>query len=387
MKKIEHMKRYMKRSFLLLPALLLACALTASAEEVLPGTNYGKIAIGANEVTMNGSYIGATGAELYLPVTANNNTTGHGLLAIAGTATGSTKIVLNNFSATWDGTSIDLVEATAAGSAVNAFTMDATTAATSGKKAVLRSRVDGEKRTWFITTGAELDLTVFLQGAMNSEGAMNNYIQTADENYSYFDSPQLPETDPYGVGVNYPGINSNAETFPVVDWLKVEIWRIDDWNTNQRTVLEQKALLLQPDGTALDIDGQRALFNVQEGEVRIVVKHRNHLGIMSKAVSDFSGKVPCNFDTEGQAVRMSETEVAPMVKLGNHWCMWAGDVNSDGYFDASDYGLFLADYLSWRTGEYMNTDFNMDGYIDTLDDAMILSGVINRFNSILYYFE
>ncbi len=157
MKKIEHMKRYMKRSFLLLSALLLTCALTASAE-VLPGTNHGKIAVGVDKVEMNGSYAGATGAELYIPVTE----TSHGYLAIAGTATGSTKIVLDDLPDAWDGTPIDLVEATNEGSSANTFTMDVTTAATSGKKAALQSRVENTKRIWYIAeSGATLMGTVF----------------------------------------------------------------------------------------------------------------------------------------------------------------------------------------------------------------------------------
>ncbi len=106
-----------------------------------------------NQFTLTGNYLGESGSKLYSSITANTNASGtKGYLSISGTAKksgGSTLIVLDLLS-TWDGSRIDLAEALNAGSDIDAFTMNATTASTSVRTAKLFNELSGTKRIWYI---------------------------------------------------------------------------------------------------------------------------------------------------------------------------------------------------------------------------------------------
>ena len=229
-----------------------------------------------------------------------------------------------------------------------------------------------------------LDLTVFLLGPTQSNGTMTNYIQTADPNYSYFDTPQLPTTDPYGLSVTYADINNVMEAGPVVDWIRVEIWDAEF----PAGALESQALLLRPDGTVVGIDGNAPKFDLQPNPVRIVVKHRNHLAVMSNEVSSFKGQVEYDFSTSIDKAYKLATDTDQLELKGNRYCLISGDVQNDGYVDGSDFIRFRADFNNATSaGKYLNSDLDMDGYIDSRDNSAFLSRYTEPHGSTLYNFE
>ena len=217
--------------------------------------------------------------------------------------------------------------------------------------------------------GVELELKVFLQGPLKSDGTvMTNYIQTADPVYSSFDEPRLPTTDPYRGNVTYAGINNVVTAGAVVDWIQVEIWSVN-MGAYAKVILDEKALLLRPDGTILDINGQKPKFKAQSGAVRIIIKHRNHLGVMSNEITSFTGgSVGYDFTTDvNKAVAGSG---AAMVKVGDKWCLWAGDTNMDGAINAIDNMVLVNNFTSMKEDEYSVADLNMDGAANMIDNTL-----------------
>ena len=234
------------------------------------------------------------------------------------------------------------------------------------------------------SSGVTLDLTVFLQGVTQANGTMTNYIQTATGYSNLFPYPMLPTTDPYSGNVTFADINNTSIAGAVVDWIQVEIWQIV--NPSTKIILEEKALLLRPNGKIVDIDGSNPSFQPRTGPVRIVIKHRNHLGVMSNAITSFTGTVTYNFSS---AVSQSEAGTgAPMVKnnAANVWCLWAGDVISDGAIDATDRSVFTISYTRMEEEEYLNTDLNMDGAVDALDYSLMNVNFNEMIESILFDF-
>ena len=120
-------------------------------------------------------------------------------------------------------------------------------------------------------TDVQVSPKIYLQGAYNGTSMRVDLSNAA----------LLPLVSPYG-----DGKKSTAHTLhngQIVDWIWVEI---RDKN-NSSTLLAAQSALLKPDGTIVDADGCSPLhFAFPADDYYVVVKHRNHLGVMtSTAVS------------------------------------------------------------------------------------------------------
>jgi hypothetical protein len=122
--------------------------------------------------------------------------------------------------------------------------------------------------------GLRVKVKVFLEGPY-SGGTMTTILAS---------SHLLPTAQPYtSAPFNYPGNEVAAdEAFfisnNVVDWMLVEL-RL----TPEGAAVDRRAALLRNDGMIIDIDGSLGVVfnNVNAGSYYIVIKHRNHLAIMS----------------------------------------------------------------------------------------------------------
>ncbi len=104
---------------------------------------------------------------------------------------------------------------------------------------------------------------------------------------------QLPVTEPFTASPNFTHVGAgggesilsealtNTGNDAIVDWVFVELR--DPINTNQ--VLATRSALLQKDGDVVDVDGVSPLaFRVLSGDYHVVVRHRDHVGVMTGAV-------------------------------------------------------------------------------------------------------
>ena len=227
--------------------------------------------------------------------------------------------------------------------------------------------------TWTFTTGTPLYVKVFLQGPYN----ITNH--NMDANLTSLSD--FPKTQPYNASTwKYNGQES-VLTIPsgVVDWVLVQLRT----GTAANTTVAQRAGFLLQDGSIVDLDGTTPInFNVDPtNSYYIVVKHRNHLAVMSSSAvspSSYSSSTPFTFDNTdvyGGATSLDD------LSDGNYG-MWAGDVNGNGtvnYAINSDRTALLNDLgnnlISTKNG-YYNSDVNMNGTVNygiSSDRTMILN--------------
>jgi hypothetical protein len=98
----------------------------------------------------------------------------------------------------------------------------------------------------------------------------------------------------------------------------------------------------------------------------LVVRHRNAVETWSaQPVSFSSNALNYNFtDTSAKAYGNN------LIKRGNIWCLYSGDINQDGIVDFSD--MALTDNASYQyMSGYCNEDVTGDGFVDFSDLAEV----------------
>jgi unsaturated rhamnogalacturonyl hydrolase len=171
----------------------------------------------------------------------------------------------------------------------------------------------------------------------------------------------IPFASPYSDG-------RTTERVPagVTDWVSVELR-----GTESGPGLFQRSFFLKSDGAVADTNGSTTgllIRGVSEGGYFIVVRHRNHLAIMSASAQALHSGTPALYDFTAGAGQVYGANGAKELEPGV-WGMWAGDVNQDQNVTTSDYTSW---YNSARLGEsgYRPMDMNMDGVVTTSDYTM-----------------
>ena len=223
-------------------------------------------------------------------------------------------------------------------------------------------------------------LKVFFQGPYAGSGSMNTTLQT---------SGNIPTSQPYENSPwNYSGTESVVSVpSGVVDWVLVQLRTAatpGDAST-AINIVKQRAAFLMSDGSVHDIDGSNHInfSGVSPGDYYIVIKHRNHLAVMSSNAVSLPNSTVYDFTTDStQAYGTGKT---PLAYLGDgKYGMWAGDANGDGQVAyngssndknsiLSEVGLLTPNNLV--TG-YSKNDINMDGTVS-------YNGISNDKNKIL----
>jgi hypothetical protein len=196
----------------------------------------------------------------------------------------------------------------------------------------------------------------------------------------------LPTTDVYGSGAFYAGINNVLGIGgTVMDWIKVEIRSA----STPATVLQSKSLLLKTNGSVVDVNGAVPVFASQSQPVKIVIKHRNHIAIMSKTLALFnSGTINYDFTTSLTQASNEFDDPAQMVQKNGIWCMWSGDVNivQDYAIDGTDGTFFNTQFRADVADAYDRADLNMDGVVDGVDGTLFSNNFYsNLFSTIINY--
>ena len=177
-----------------------------------------------------------------------------------------------------------------------------------------------------------------------------------------------PYTDPVfdGTPLDYDGSESVAPVpAGIVDWVLVEV-RTGDPSSLPMTIEGTRAALLKSDGTIVDLDGVGPVTfdGASPGDYYVVVRHRNHIGVMSAApiaLSDTSEVY--DFLTGSSkaygANAMKELETGV-------WGLFAADANADGQVTAPDFNAWNAATTAGLAG-YQQADFNLDGLVTAPD--------------------
>ncbi len=204
----------------------------------------------------------------------------------------------------------------------------------------------------------ELDLTAYLEGP----------FETAGMNTDLPGLPDFPMDQPYNTAPwNYTGTESmSGVPAELVDWVLIELRDAPDAaSANASTVIARKAALLFSDGTIRDVDGvSLPLFSagISQG-LFVVIRHRNHLPVMSSAaLSDSGGIYSWDFTSSAGQAYGTGTQA----DLGEgHYGLFAGDSNGDHSIDIMDKsGVWETE--AGETG-YFSSDLNLDGQSNNPD--------------------
>ena len=127
-----------------------------------------------------------------------------------------------------------------------------------------------------------LQLKVFLQGPYAGSGLMSTNINSL-----------IPTISPYQDN-NNKSVYLNGSNHVVVpysipsditDWVQIEI------RSDLTTVVERKSCFLRDNGQVIDPDGlsENIGLGIAPGNYYVVVKHRNHLAVMSAGTVELKG--------------------------------------------------------------------------------------------------
>lgn len=214
------------------------------------------------------------------------------------------------------------------------------------------------------------NIKVKLQGAMSFNTDMHNNLRTSN---------LLPTTDPYNLGSDGPSAFVNN----ITDWVKVEIRSAAD----PSLILEAKSFMLKTDGTLERYDGASLVppyFKPVFEPVHIVVRHRNHVAVMSNKIDDFSlGSVDYDFTTGLQQAYNDGSAPVQMIEVNGVWCMSAGDLTGDETLDDTDNTSMSTLFHQGVMNQYIPADLNMDGVVDDVDLSLFNRSYYNGLFSII----
>lgn len=203
----------------------------------------------------------------------------------------------------------------------------------------------------------KVNLKVFLQGPYNGS-SMNTALITI-----------LPPTQPYGGSPwNYNGSENVAIDFfathtDIVDWVLLEL------RSDLTTVVTKRAAFLKNDGNIVDVDAVSPLtFNgLNSGNYYVVVRHRNHLAIMSAAAVLLSSASGLYDFTTAQTQAYGTNSMVDLTGGGTVFGMVAGDASNDGQVNVDDRN---ATWNNKNLVGYRIDDVTLDGQVN-VDDRNI----------------
>jgi hypothetical protein len=217
----------------------------------------------------------------------------------------------------------------------------------------------------------ELDLRVFLEGPFDPvTGQMKTLLN---------ETGNIPLDKPYsGVPWNYEG-NETLIDIPadMVDWILLELRDAPDAESAaQATTFDKQSVLLMKDGTVTGLDGISMIRfdNASVQKLFVVIRHRNHLDIISADQIITTDGLTYHYDFTASASQAYQN--GQNLLNGNVYGMIAGDGVPDGIVNADDRLQAWKPYAG--TTGYRSGDFNLDGQVNNPDKNDLWFKNINK---------
>lgn len=208
-------------------------------------------------------------------------------------------------------------------------------------------------------TGELVKATALLQGAYSTGGQMQ-------VSSGFFN--QIPLTQPYqSAPWGYGGSESIASRpANMIDWVLLEVY-----NAADTSLLETKAALLLNNGSIVDVSyisnptvgGVYFQSVVANSAYYLVVRHRNHMAIISRTTVTLPNAGAYNF-TNFNNVMGGAPQVANMGS--GYYALLAGDYSANGIISVVDYNGYAQLPLP-QPNSYVDNDFNLDANVTTAD--------------------
>jgi hypothetical protein len=178
----------------------------------------------------------------------------------------------------------------------------------------------------------------------------------------------LPLIQPFDVSPwNYVGFEKVDPGFytehpQVVDWVLVELRT----GTAENTTIAKRAAFITDTGSLVDIDGISPIgfFVTSTVQYYIVIRHRNHLDIMSSTPVDVN-YASALYDFTTASSNAYGSAALKEVDIGV-FAMYTGDGNYDNLINGTDFNVFNPLFRSGTSG-YLTVDWNLDGNITGTD--------------------
>lgn len=205
------------------------------------------------------------------------------------------------------------------------------------------------------------DLKLFLEGPFSGT-QMNNTLAA---------NSQLPLSQPYNnLPWNYSGLENvpNLPNQNIVDWVLIELRESDGdaLNATEDKVIARRAGFLMTDGSVKDLNGTNILeFPVPSyTNLYAVIRHRNHLGIMTAVpLTKIGDYYSYDFSTGSDKVIGGLTGYNQL--SANTFGMVSGDGDANGLIEFSD--LLNTWVQQAGSSGYLYGDFNMDIQVENKD--------------------
>lgn len=169
----------------------------------------------------------------------------------------------------------------------------------------------------------------------------------------------LPLTSPY----SQDPVTVDSVGGEVVDWVLVQLR-----NSASGAVVASRSAFLHKDGRIVAQDGRtnKITLPAGTGNYSVVVRHRNHLAIMSAGAVATRRDLPSRYDFTTAQTKAYGTNPMKQVEA-NVFAMLAGDGNGDGSVNNTDRDSVWRPQhgASWSYDK--RGDFNLDGGIDAVD--------------------
>jgi len=200
----------------------------------------------------------------------------------------------------------------------------------------------------------ELQVRAALQGAYDTNA---NEMSTA-----LSANGLVPTEQPFGVAPwNYNGQECIAASpNNMVDWVLVELRDAADDNS----IVDRKAALLLANGTIIDSgrDGVSFANATENTAYYVVIRHRNHLDVMSSvAVTIPNDQEPYDFTSAA-----TQAAGAQLADLGNGtFALLAGDIDANGVLTVADFNQYLNQAAA--INQYVSSDCDMNASVTVAD--------------------
>jgi|SRR5690554_402715 len=200
----------------------------------------------------------------------------------------------------------------------------------------------------------ELNLKLYLEGPFD-KGIMHTTLNSLG---------LIPLNQPYSDPAwNYTG-NEHVNSIPpdVVDWVLIELRQ----DTSPSSVVAERACFILNSGNIVDLDGiSKVRFNnVKPDYYYIIVKHRNHLPVMSSEKIYLSDSSPVfDFSVDNSKAYGNSA----LVKVSNNlFALPAGNGNYDNVINILDYKCVVDEM---ETKGYKIGDYDLNGIVNNSDYA------------------
>ena len=201
----------------------------------------------------------------------------------------------------------------------------------------------------------------FLQGAFTGSQLMTLHLNTGSF---------LPLTSPYADAASVSSMPAD-----VVDWISLELRETVDGTT-----VQQKSMLLKEDGNIVGVEYAQdntvdylQFDSAAPGDYFVVLRHRNHVDIISAAAATFTGNSTSanllDFTSASTSAYTTGPSALTEVETGV-WAMYTGDIDGDGSLVASDNTQWFNAFSAGVSDGYHNEDLNFDASVLSADNSL-----------------